>query len=107
MCKLHKAIYGLQQAPQAWFSKLSTNLYQFGFSNTKSYSSLFIRITKTSTIYILVYVDDILIAGSNPVEISSLISQLNNIFSLKALGSMHYFLGIEATYTPFGQIHLT
>ena len=105
VCKPHKAIYGLKQVP--WFSKLSSTLHQFSFTNTKSNPSLFTRFTTTSTIYILVYVDDILIIGNNPSEISDLITQLHHIFSLKDLGLMHYFLGIEANYTHNGQILLT
>ncbi|XP_061359619.1 uncharacterized mitochondrial protein AtMg00810-like [Gastrolobium bilobum] len=63
--------------------------------------------TSTTTTYILVYVDDILVTGDNSSEISSLISQLNNIFSLKDLGLLHYFLGLEAVYTSPTTIHLS
>ena len=63
--------------------------------------SLFSRFSP-STIYILVHVNDILITGSNPHEISALIKQLNGVFRLIDLGEMHYFLGIEATQTSAG-----
>ena len=86
VCKLQKALYGLKQAPRAWFTKLSSTLHQFGFNSTKSDTSLFTKFTASSTTYILVYVDDILITGTNASEISELIDKLNSIFTLKDLG---------------------
>ena len=73
VCKLHKAIYGLKQAPRAWFSKISSTLHEFGFKNTISDPSLFTRITHSSTIYLLVYVDDILVTDIDSHEIATLI----------------------------------
>ena len=106
VCKLQRALYGLKQAPRAWYSKLSSTLHKFGFCNTKSDASLFTRFTNSSAIYILVYVDDILITGNNPTEISNLIDQLNSTFSLKDLGEMNYFLGIEAVKAVSGEMLL-
>lgn len=45
-------------------------------------------------IILLVYVDDILVTGNNPLVVSNLINDLNTQFALKRLGSVHYFLGI-------------
>ena len=73
VCKLTKALYGLKQAPRAWFSKLSSALHQLGFHSTKSDVSLFIRVNASTTIYVLIYVDDIIITGSSPSIISDLI----------------------------------
>ena len=106
VCRLHRALYGLKQAPRAWFLKLSAALNQFGFSNTKSDSSLFVRITPTSSVYALVYVDDILLTGSDPAEVSSLITSLNKVFTLKDLGEMSFFLGLEAHHLSSGTILL-
>lgn len=50
-------------------------------------------------VLLLVYVDDILITSSNPQYIASLIQQMNNVFSLKDLGELHYFLRIEVKRT--------
>jgi len=65
VCRLNKAIYGLKQAPRSWFQKLSTTLVRMGFSSSKSDISLFTRFTPADTIFLLVYVDDILITGSS------------------------------------------
>ena len=91
VCKLHKALYGLKQAPRAWFDKLKISLQQFGFSSTKSDQSLFVRFTNCSSLFVLVYVDDIVVTGSSSQEIHELISRLSGLFSLKDLGELSYF----------------
>lgn len=100
-------MYGLKQAPRAWFEKLHTALISFGFTSAKSNQSLFIRYTPQHTIYILVYVDDILITVDNTNIITNLIKDLNKQFALKDLGNLNYFLGIEVTYLSGGKIHLS
>lgn len=56
--------------------------------------------------YLLVYVDDILITGSDSKEIAALVSSLHNTFALKDLGELNYFLGIQVTKTTAG-LHLS
>lgn len=107
VCKLHKAIYGLKQAPRAWFEKLCGALLSFGFISAKSDQSLFIKITPLHQICLLVYVDDILITGSDHEAITSLINNLTKIFALKDLGELNYFLGIQISKLPNGSIHLS
>jgi len=81
VCKLHKPIYGLRQAPRAWYNELRTFLVSEGFSI--SHSSLFILHSPSSVIYILVYVDDIIITGSAAAEVNAFISTLAKRFSIK------------------------
>lgn len=102
VCRLHKALYGLKQAPRAWFEKLRSALTSFGFVSAKSDHSLFIRHHMHHTTFVLVYVDDILITGSNTTEVQSLIQNLHSTFSLKDLGAVNYFLGIQVTPTVDG-----
>lgn len=106
VCRLHKALYGLKQAPRAWFERLHKALLQFGFVFSKTNQSLFFKITSTHTTYILVYVDDILVTGSNAEVVTTLIKQLDVEFSLKDLGEITYFLGIQVTHTVNG-FHLS
>ncbi|RVW15239.1 Retrovirus-related Pol polyprotein from transposon RE1 [Vitis vinifera] len=106
VCKLNKSLYGLKQAPRAWFEKLHQALGILGFSSTKSDQSLFINITPTHSTYILVYVDDILITGNNDQFVQHVITQLNNQFTLKDLGDIDYFLGIQVKHTSAG-MHLS
>ena len=56
VCKLRKAIYGLKQAPKAWYMELKTYLLSVGFVNSYSDTSLFTRQKGKSIVYILVYV---------------------------------------------------
>lgn len=65
VCKLNKALYGLKQTPRAWFEKLRTTLVSWGFLNTQSDTSLFVKEDKDSLMYVLVYMDDILVTGNN------------------------------------------
>lgn len=56
---------------------------------------------------ILIYVDDILVTGSSPTLVQSVVNKLNATFSLKHLRSLDYFLGIECKPTPSGSLHLS
>ena len=95
VCKLKKALYGLKQAPRAWFSRLSTRLIELGFHGSLSDTSLFIYKSSIYTMFILIYVDDIIITSSSSSAIDNLLSSLQTDFAVKDLGSLHYFLGIE------------
>ena len=72
VCKLNKALYGLKQAPRAWFDKLKIPLIKWGFQNSKFDSLLFVYKNQADVLFLLVYVDDILITGSS----SSLINKV-------------------------------
>ncbi|CAM8962810.1 unnamed protein product [Rhodiola kirilowii] len=95
VCLHKKALYGLKQAPRAWFTKLGSFLIHHGFQSCKSDTSLFIRHSGASVLYILVYVDDLIITGSRSADISQFVTLLNTTFALRDLGALHYFLGIE------------
>jgi hypothetical protein len=86
VCRLNKAIYGLKQAPRAWYSTLRGAILEFGFVNSRADSSLFIYKTKSVTCYFLVYVDDLVITGNDPIFVSSIIDQLSHRFSVKNMG---------------------
>lgn len=102
VCRLKKAIYGLKQAPRAWYTALKTAILQLGFRNSKADSSLFIYSHGSTLCYLLVYVDDLIITGNNPSLVTSIIKQLGDKFSLKDMGSLHFFLGIKVIPTRAG-----
>jgi hypothetical protein len=102
ICKLQKALYGLKQAPRAWFSKLSNKLFALGFQGAKSDTSLFTFKSADFTMFILIYVDDIIITCSRPSAIDDLLNLLQCDFSIKDLGSLNFFLGIEVVPTAEG-----
>ena len=95
VCKLHKAIYGLKQAHWAWYHELRQFLVDSGFKNSLSNTSLFILHVGTNLLYLLVYVDDIIIIGNSNDLVSQVVEYLAQRFSLKDLGPLSYFLGVE------------
>jgi hypothetical protein len=95
VCKLDKALYGLKQAPRAWYARLCGKLVRLGFTPSKGDTSLFFYTKGSVTIFVLVYVDDIIVASSSVDATRALLRDLEAEFALKDLGDLHYFLGIE------------
>jgi histone deacetylase 1/2 len=103
---LIKSLYGLKQAPRAWHARLSSVLGLLGFAPSAADSSLFILHRPQLTVYLLVYVDDIIVVSSTASAIPRLIAQLRSEFSVKDLGTLHYFLGIEVDSRTPGSLLL-
>uniref|UniRef100_A0A2N9FFC2 Reverse transcriptase Ty1/copia-type domain-containing protein n=1 Tax=Fagus sylvatica TaxID=28930 RepID=A0A2N9FFC2_FAGSY len=99
VCKLHKSIYGLKQAPRAWFDSFTTQLLHLGFTASTADSSLFIYHYKGVIAYLLLYVDDIVLTSNSTPFLDHLILQLSQVFDIKDLGTLHYFLGIQVVRT--------
>lgn len=102
VCKLNKSIYGLKQASRQWFDKFSHALLLLGFKQSKSDYFLFTRGSGTTFLALLVYVNDIIITGASLEQINSLKSHLNDVFKLKDLDSLWYFLGLELARSSKG-----
>ena len=102
VCQLKKSLYGLKQAPRAWFLKLSNYLLSLGFSASKTDTSLFFQYSNQIAIFLLIYVDDILLISPDSSGIQRLIDSLSSTFSMRDLGSVNFFLGIELIPTPNG-----
>ena len=102
VCLLHKAIYGLKQAPRTWFDKVSSFLLRFEFiCNIKDPSPFICRHGKV-TIYLLLYVDDMILTGNDSTVLEKLLTSLSKEFRMKDMGSLSYFLGIQVKYTSTG-----
>uniref|UniRef100_A0A2N9HH98 Integrase catalytic domain-containing protein n=1 Tax=Fagus sylvatica TaxID=28930 RepID=A0A2N9HH98_FAGSY len=69
VCLLHKSIYGLRQAPRAWFEKFSSHLLTVGFTASQADPSLFIYRHGSTVLYLLLYVDDIILTGNHSTAI--------------------------------------
>ena len=95
VCKLDKALYGLKQAPHAWYARLCKWLVALGFIPSKADTSLFFYNKGKLSVFVLVYVDDIIVANFSPEATETLLKDLQKEFALKDLGKLHYFLGIE------------
>jgi hypothetical protein len=75
-------------------SRLSDKLQSLGFIPSQADISLFYYQKGPATIFLLLYVDDILVASSSPTVVPALLRDLKDDFALKDLGPLHYFLGI-------------
>jgi hypothetical protein len=97
VCKLRKAIYGLKQSPRAWYQRLSGCLMEKGFTKSEADHTLFTKKNQGGIVVVLIYVDDIIITGSDAEGISETKGILKTSFDIKDLGELKYFLGIEMT----------
>ena len=87
VCKLKRSLYGLKQSPRAWFDKFISTLLQFSFKQSQYDSSLFLCKTSTGIVILLIYVDDIVITGTDSVLIARL-QHLQASFHMKDLGPL-------------------
>lgn len=94
-CYCQKSLYGLKQASRQWNVKLTDALVASGFIQSKLDHSLFIRRHNEKIVVILVYVDDMMIAGNDLKLIEQTKKELHAKFKIKDLGTLKYFLGIE------------
>ncbi|KAJ3699854.1 hypothetical protein LUZ61_003559 [Rhynchospora tenuis] len=102
VCRLRKSIYGLRQAPRMWFSKLTAALETYGFIQSKADYSLFTCRKGDAFIAILIYVDDLVVAGNDSGAIQNFKRYMSEVFHMKDLGVLKYFLGIEIARSPTG-----
>ena len=65
VCRLNKAIYGLKQSPRAWFERFSRVVQDYGFTRSSSDHSVFTLHKQIGSVILVVYVDDILLTGSD------------------------------------------
>ena len=102
VCKLKRSLYGLKQAPRAWFEKFRSTILSFSFTQSQYDSSLFFHTSVLGIVLLLVYVDDIIIIGSNCGLITKLQRMLHTTFHMKDLGQLTYFLGLEVHHRASG-----
>ena len=94
VCKLNKSLYELKQAPRAWFERFTSHLLTIGFTASTADPSLFVFRNGSTFLYLLLYVDEIILTGNNPAAFTSLITAFASTFELKDLGPLRYFLGL-------------
>lgn len=95
VCKLNKSIYGLKQSPKCWNEKFNDFMKQEQFKNSLYDTCLYVKNSSNVIIYVLLYVDDIIIVGNNLEEIQKFKSQLCSVFEMVDLGQVKYFLGLS------------
>jgi hypothetical protein len=97
VCHLKKTLYGLRQAPRAWHTRLKAELEALGFRASETDPALFVKGAGRQATYVLVWVDDILVAGLDREEIAAVKELLGAVFDVCDLGEATYFLGMEVT----------
>ena len=93
--QLKKALYGLKQAPRAWYNKINAHLLSLGFKKSQSESTLYIRKINADILIISLYVDDLLVTGSNQCLMDKFKAEMEEVFEMTDLEEMSYFLGME------------
>ena len=103
VCRLLKSLYGLKQSPRAWFARFTSAMRTRGYRQCNGDHTMFYRhSTSGGVVILLVYVDDIIIAGDDTSTIADLALFLGSEFALKHLGLLRYFMGIEVAYSSNG-----
>ena len=88
---LRRALYGLKQSPRAWYAHFHAVVLQIGFQPSIHDSALFVCHTSHSLVLLLLYVDDMIITGSDPAAISDIKDHLFREFEMNDLGPLRYF----------------
>jgi hypothetical protein len=102
VCKLDKSLYGLKQAPKQWHEKFDNLMIVNGYKVNESDKCIYYKIEKGICTIICLYVDDLLIFGSNLSAVNAVKSLLGNNFDMKDLGEANVILGIKITRSEKG-----
>ena len=102
VCKLNKSLYGLKQASRKWYEKLTNILLSNGYKQAAFDASLFIKHTHSSFTILLVYVDDVILAGNTLFEFNIIKGVLHDAFKIKDIGQLKYFLGLKVAHSKSG-----
>ena len=86
VCRLRKQLYGLKEAPRAWYSKMDTFLISQKFKRCKYDFNVYMKKKEGFLLLVVLYVDDLLITSSSVAGLSSIKSALNKAFSMNDLG---------------------
>lgn len=93
--RLVKALYGLRQAPRAWYEKLSRFLEELGLQRCPHEHAVYTKKIDKEILIITVYVDDILVTGTSVGVIENFKEQMNKSFDMSDLGKLSHYLGME------------
>ncbi|KAI3762868.1 hypothetical protein L1987_53310 [Smallanthus sonchifolius] len=100
--KLDKALYGLHQAPRAWYETLSKHLLENGFTRGAIDQTLFKRKDEKDTIMVQIYVDDIIFGSTNPRLCIEFEEVMRSKFEMSSMGEMKFFLGLQVDQSESG-----
>jgi hypothetical protein len=95
VCKLRRSLYCLKQAPRQWYKKFDNFICSTGFTMCNADHCCYVKSFKNSYVILLLYIDDMLIAGVNMEDINKLKNQLSKQFPMKDLGIAKQILGMR------------
>ena len=95
VCKLKRSIYGLKQASRSWNIKFEQAIKLFGFEQNLDESCVYKRYRDKVVMFLVLYVDDILLIGNDVEVMSSVKVWLSSQFDMKDLGEANFILGIK------------
>jgi hypothetical protein len=103
--KLRKALYGLRQAPRAWYSKIENYFMSEKFEKCPHEHTLFVKFADQGKLLIVsLYVDDLICTGNDLTMVHNFKNSMKEHFAMTDLGKMRYFLGVEVTQSELGII---
>ena len=102
VCRLKKSLYGLKQSPRSWFRRFTKSMRAFGYHQSNSYHTLFLKKQHDKITTLIVYVDDMVVIGNDPEEMKNLQNYLSKEFEMKDLGPLKYLLGIKVSRSKKG-----
>ena len=97
VCKLVKSLYGLKQAPKQWHEKFNSTIMSFGFKHNTADKCIYMKFTKDYGVIVCLYVDDMLIFGTNMLGINETKKFMISKFKMKYLKVVDTILGIKVT----------
>ncbi|GJV45358.1 retrotransposon protein, putative, ty1-copia subclass [Tanacetum coccineum] len=95
VCKLKRFIYGLKQASRQWNKRFDDEIKKFGFTQNRDEPCVYLKDSESYIAILILYVDDILLMGSNISMLQDVKSYLGKCFAMKDLGDAAYILGIK------------
>ena len=102
VCRLKKSLYGLKQAPKQWYEKFHNTILSFGFVVNGSDACVYSKMFGAQCVILCLYVDDMLLFGTNMYVIDETKKFLNSKFEMKDLGEVDVILGVKVTKTKKG-----
>jgi hypothetical protein len=95
VCKLKKSLYGLKKSPRTWYQNFDTYMFGLGFTKIKEDHCVYFKLIGDHLIYLVLYVDDMMLMGNNKEIIHDVKTHFSSKFDMKDLGASNFVLGME------------
>ena len=95
VCRMKKSMYGLKKSPRMWYKKIDTYILGLGFTRSKVDHCVYFKLLGDRLIYLVLYVDGMLLIGNNKEIIQDVKTKLSSKFDMKDIGATNFILGME------------